>query len=75
MPFATPGHELNLNAQTRAAGKTRHFLNEVSPVREGNDNTHVVGIENTVPVTLDYVRPLRAGRLEVGTKPSADGCQ
>jgi outer membrane cobalamin receptor len=67
--FATPGHELNLNAQyTRGWEDEAYFLNEVSPVREGNDNTHVVGIENTVPVTLDYVRPLRAGRLEVGTK-------
>jgi hypothetical protein len=67
--FATPGHELNLNAQyTRGWEDEAYFLNEVSPVREGTDNTHVVGIENTVPVTLDYVRPLRAGRLELGTK-------
>ena len=67
--FATPGHELNLNAQyTRGWEDEAYFLNEVSPVREGSDDTHVVGIENTVPVTLDYVRPLRAGRLEVGTK-------
>jgi len=70
--FATPGHELNLNAQyTRGWEDEAYFLNEVSPVREGSDDTHVVGIENTVPVTLDYVRPLRAGRLEVGTKPPA----
>jgi hypothetical protein len=67
--FATPGHELNLNTQyTRGWEDEAYFLNEVSRVREGTDNTHVVGIENTLPVTLDYVRPLRAGRVELGTK-------
>ena len=67
--FTTPGHELNVNAQyTRGWEDEAYFLNEVSLVREGNDNTHVVGIENTLPVTLDYVRPLRAGRIELGTK-------
>ncbi len=67
--FTTPGHELNLNAQyTRGWEDEAYFLNEVSPVREGTDNTHVLGIENTLPVTLDYVRPLRAGRVELGTK-------
>src|SRR5687767_14887089 len=67
--FATPGHELSLNTQyTRGWEDEAYFLNERSRVREGTDNTHVVGVENTVPVTLDYVRPLRAGRLELGTK-------
>ena len=67
--FAAPGHELNVNAQyTRGWEDEAYFLNEVSSVRVGDDNTHVVGIENTVPVTLDYVRPMRAGRLEMGTK-------
>src|SRR5688572_5266090 len=67
--FATPGHELSLNTPyTRGWEDEAYFLNERSRVREGTDNTHVVGVENTVPVTLDYVRPLRAGRLELGTK-------
>jgi outer membrane receptor protein involved in Fe transport len=67
--LGTPGHELNLNTQyTRGWEDEAYFLNEVSRVREGTDNTHVLGIENTLPVTLDYIRPLRAGRVEMGTK-------
>jgi outer membrane receptor protein involved in Fe transport len=67
--FATPGHELNANAQyTRGWEDEAYFLNEISRVREGTDNTHVLGIENTLPLAIDYTRPLRAGRLELGTK-------
>ena len=67
--FATSGHELNANVQyTRGWEDEAYFLNEISPVREGTDNTHVLGIENTLPLTIDYTRPLRAGRMELGTK-------
>jgi len=67
--FTTPGHQLNANLQyTRGWEDEAYFLNEISRVREGTDNTHVLGIENTMPLTIDYTRPLRAGRLELGTK-------
>lgn len=67
--FATPGHQLGVNLQyTRGWEDEAYFLNEVSRVREGTDNTHVLGIENTMPLSIDYTRPLRAGRLELGTK-------
>ena len=65
--FETPGHELGVNLQyTRGWEDEAYFLNEVSPVREGTDMTHLKAEENTVPLSLDYVRPLRAGRLELG---------
>lgn len=34
----------------------------------GTDMTHLIAEENTVPLSIDYVRPLSAGRLELGTR-------
>ncbi len=65
--FATPGHELDLNLQyTRGWEDESYFLNEVSRVRDGTDMTRLDAEENTLPLSLDYTRPLRAGRLELG---------
>ena len=30
--------------------------------------THLIAAENTLPLSIDYTRPLRTGRLELGTK-------
>lgn len=67
--FRTPGHELNLNLQySRFWEDEAYFLNEESRVRTGSDATHVVAPENTVPLTIDYTRPMPSGRLELGGK-------
>ena len=67
--FGTPGHELTANLQyTRGWEDESYFLNEVSPVRDGTDMTHVDAVENTLPLSIDYTRPLRSGRLELGTR-------
>jgi outer membrane receptor protein involved in Fe transport len=67
--FGTPGHELGANVQyTRGLEDEAYFLNESSPVRVGTDMTHLVAAENTLPLSIDYTRPLRNGRLELGTK-------
>ena len=67
--FETPGHELGVNLQyTRGWEDEAYFLNEVSRVREGTDMTHLKAEENTLPLSIDYIRPLRAGRLELGTR-------
>ena len=67
--FGTPGHELRVNLQyTRGLEDEAYFLNEVSPVREGTDETHLVAAEHTLPLSVDYTRPLSTGRLEMGTK-------
>ncbi len=67
--FATPGHELDANLQyTRGWEDEAYFLNEVSSVREGTDMTHLEAVENTLPLSIDYTRPLASGRLELGTK-------
>jgi outer membrane receptor protein involved in Fe transport len=67
--FVQPGHELGVNLQyTRGKEDEAYFLNEESRIRVGTDDTHIVAIENTVPLSIDYTRPLANGRLEVGTK-------
>ncbi len=65
--FSTPGHELNVNLQyTRGWEDEAYFLNEVSRVREGTDMTHLKAVENTLPLSVDFTRPLSSGRLELG---------
>ena len=67
--FATPGHELAVNLQyTRGWEDEAYFLNEVSEVRVGTDMTHLEAIENTLPLSIDFTRPLPSGRLELGTR-------
>ena len=67
--FLTPGHELGVNLQfTRGKEDEAYFLNEESRIRVGTDDTHIVAIENTLPLSIDYTRPLPTGRLELGTK-------
>ena len=67
--FSATGHELSANLQyTRGWEDESYFLNEVSRVREGTDMTRLDAVENTLPLSIDYTRPLRSGRLELGTR-------
>ena len=65
--FPTPGHELDVNLQyTRGWENEAYFLNEESSVRVGTDMTHLKAEENTLPLSIDYTRPLASGRIELG---------
>ena len=67
--FPTAGHELRVNLQyTRGWEDEVYFLNEISPVRVGTDVTDLAAEENTLPLSIDYVRPLANGRFELGSK-------
>ncbi len=67
--FQQPGHELNVAAQyVRGWEDEAYFLNDSSAVRQSTDATHLIAEENTTSITADYVKPLRSGRLEVGSK-------
>lgn len=67
--FGAAGHELGINLQyTRGLEDEAYFLNEESPVRIGTDMTHLVAAEHTLPLSIDYTKPLKTGRLELGTK-------
>jgi len=67
--FSEPGHELDVRAEyTRGWEDEAYFLNEISDVRIGDDMTHLKAEENTLPLSVDYVRPLKDGRIELGAK-------
>ena len=67
--FEEPGHELSMSLQfTRGWEDEAYFLNEVSSVRVGTDMTHLEAEENTLPIQIDYVRPLATGRIELGAR-------
>lgn len=67
--FEEPGHEISVSLQyTRGWEDEAYFLNEESAVRIGTDMTHLDAEEHTLPFQIDYVRPLAAGRLELGTR-------
>ena len=67
--FAEPGHELDSRVQyTKGWEDESYFLNDSSAIRVGKDATHILATEHTTNISLDYVKPLRNGRLEAGTK-------
>jgi len=67
--FAEPGHELDVRAQyTKGWEDESYFLNDSSAIRQGKDATHILATEHTTSFTVDYVKPLRSGRLEAGAK-------
>ncbi|MCB0520026.1 MAG: TonB-dependent receptor [Lewinellaceae bacterium] len=67
--FDGPGHELKFSAQyTRGWEDEEYKLIDSSIVRQSFDTTHLVAIEHTTTLLLDYVKPLRSGRLEGGAK-------
>lgn len=67
--FAEPGHELDARVQyTKGWEDESYFLNDSSSIREGKDATHILATEHTTNISVDYVKPLRSGRLEAGTK-------
>lgn len=67
--FPEAGHNISLRAEyIRGWEDETYRLNEVSPIRTGTDLTHIIAHENTLPVSVDYVRPVGNGRIEVGVK-------
>ena len=72
--FDSPGHQLGANLQyTRGLEGEAYFLNEESRIRVGTDATHIYAAENTLPLSIDYTRPLPTGRIEPGAKLHAAG--
>lgn len=67
--FPEAGHTLSLRAEyIRGWENETYRLNEASPIRTGTDLTHIIAHENTLPVSIDYVRPTSNGRIEIGAK-------
>lgn len=67
--FAQAGHELDFSAQyTRGWEDETYHLNDSSAIRQGRDVTNILATEHTTNLQLDYVKPLKNGRLEAGSK-------
>jgi outer membrane receptor protein involved in Fe transport len=67
--FPEPGHELSANIQyTKGWEDEAYHLNDSSALRMSDDYTHILAIEHTTAITLDYTRPLKSGRIEAGSK-------
>jgi outer membrane receptor protein involved in Fe transport len=67
--FEQPGKELKWSIQyTRGWEDEAYFLNDRSALRAASDETHLDALEHTLPFQLDYVKPLRNGRVETGLK-------
>jgi len=67
--FEEPGHELSTSLQyTRGWEDEAYYLNDSSDIRLSKDTTHLIATEHTIPFLIDYVKPLRSGRVEAGTK-------
>jgi outer membrane receptor protein involved in Fe transport len=70
--FNEPGHELNASVQyTKGWEDESYHLNDSSAIRISDDFTHLLAIEHTTNIIVDYIKPLRTGRLEAGTKLQA----
>ncbi|MCH7414938.1 TonB-dependent receptor [Belliella sp. R4-6] len=70
--FKQPGHHLTsaFNYSFRRKDEVFFFTNEELDF-VGTDTTALIADENIYDLTLDYQKPLRAGRMELGTKQRA----
>lgn len=67
--FAEPGHEIEAGYLYTKGGEDELFpFTDSSAVRTSVDETHLLVDEIVSDFTVDYVKPLRAGRVELGTK-------
>ena len=65
--FDQPGHRLTLAAQfSRGKEDEQYFLNDSTRLRQAQDTSHLIAIENITAFNVDYVRPLASGRIEAG---------
>lgn len=67
--FSQPGHQLEAmaNYSFRRKDEVFYFENFQAGLL-GTDTTMLIADEHVVDITLDYVKPLRAGRVELGGK-------
>ncbi len=67
--FYQVGHELKATIQyTRGWEDEAYYLNDSSSVRQSEDDTHIIATEHISNLLIDYIKPLKSGRIETGTK-------
>jgi len=67
--FSEPGHEIEAAFLYTKGGEDELFpFTDSSAVRVATDKTHLLVDEIISDFNLDYVKPLRSGRVELGSK-------
>lgn len=67
--FSEPGHTLEANFLYTKGGEDELFpFTDSSSTRNSFDETHLLVDEIITNVSVDYVKPLKAGRIETGSK-------
>ena len=67
--FKQPGHLLNVGLNyTFHREDEKYFLTNIMPAFTGRDTFMLIADENVTDLNIDYVRPLKHGRIETGTK-------
>ncbi len=72
--FKQPGHSLtsSFNYSFRRKDEVFNFENKLfNPSSIGRDTTGLIADEHIFDLTVDYTKPLKSGRLEIGTKQRA----
>ena len=72
--FNQPGHSLtsSFNYSFRRKDEVFNFTNrEYNPDLFGTDTTGLLADEHIFDLTIDYTKPLKSGRFEIGTKQRA----
>ena len=72
--FNQPGHSLtsSFNYSFRRKDEVFNFTNQLyNPASRGTDTTGLIADENIFDLTVDYSKPFKTGRLELGTKQRA----
>lgn len=67
--FKQPGHVLNIGFNyTFHREDEKYFLTDIRPTYTGRDTFMLIADQHVADFNLDYVRPLKQGRLEAGMK-------
>lgn len=67
--FREPGHEISASVQyTTGLEDEDYFLNDRSAIRNSTDEFHLKATTRTLPIQIDYIKPIKSGRIELGTK-------
>ncbi len=72
--FTQPGHSLtsSFNYSFRRKDEVFYFTNHLyNPSLVGTDTTMLIADENIFDLTIDYTKPMKFGRMELGTKQRA----
>ncbi|WP_250630558.1 TonB-dependent receptor domain-containing protein [Rhodoflexus caldus] len=67
--FKQAGHKLTTNFNYTFHRENEKFsFDNYLPTSQSNDATHLIADENVSDLNIDYIKPLKSGRMELGSK-------